>query len=736
MALAVAVFAGAVAGADGHLPLVPLSSGGLVLAGAFLARRRRLPWPALLCLGAGLLAAALAQRSLAGLAAPLRTGPVRAEVVLVGDPVPDGRGGVAVDVRHGDRRLRARCRGAAAASLAGRLAGERVMVVGEVRPSGPVEARLRHRHLAGRLAVDAVVGWRPGDGATRLANGLRRTLARGAEALPERQRSLLAGVTLGDDRAQPADMTEAFRAAGLTHLLAVSGQNVAFVLVVVAPVLTRLRFGPRLAATLVVLAGFALVTRAEPSVLRAVAMAAVAAVGAALGRPASSLRTLALGVAAMVLVDPLLATSLGFRLSVAGAAGIIVGAARLEAALPGPRWLVAPLSVTVAAQAAVSPLLVGTFGAVPLVSLPANLLAAPAAGPLMVWGLTGGLVAGLAGGTVARVLHLPSGLLLGWLDGVATAAAGWPLGDLGARHVAVLAAGVALIALRPARRTPAGPAGGPGSAARCPTADERVTTGGGGSDATGTAAGGSGRARRREEARPGRGGVHGVGGGARGSARPPDAAETGRPGRWWGALGAALVVGTLGVAAVAPLVSREPPPLERSLGLGATLWRGGGAAVLVLDGRARGDAVLGGLRREGVRRVDVVVARTASRSAGEVALLVARRWPRALVLVPAPGARPSTGGLPSGAVPVAAGTVLDVGGLRLQLERNRAGRLDVTVAPRSSGEVGARSGRGDPSVTAAAARGRPGSAAPGRYRGGRARTLSTGGGAPTYPPLS
>src|SRR5690606_7770253 len=204
---------------------------------------------------------------------------------------------------------------------------------------------------------------------------------------------------------------------------------------------------------------------------------------------------------------------------------------------------------------------------------------------------------GLAGGTVARVLHLPSGLLLGWLDGVATAAAGWPLGDLGARHVAVLAAGVALIALRPARPTAAGPAGGPGSAASWPTADERVTTGRGGSDATGTAAGGSGPARRPEEARPGQGGVHGVGGGARGSARPPDAAATGRPGRWWGALGVALVVGTLVVAAVAPLVSHEPPPLERSLGLGATLWRGGGAAVLVLDGRARGDAVLGGLRR-------------------------------------------------------------------------------------------------------------------------------------------
>ena len=103
-----------------------------------------------------------------------------------------------------------------------------------------------------------MVGWRPGGGVSRVANGLRRTLARGAEVMSDRHASLLAGLTLGDDRDQPADMTDAFRAAGLTHILAVSGQNVAFVMVLVAPVLARLRFGPRLVVTLAVLAGFAL----------------------------------------------------------------------------------------------------------------------------------------------------------------------------------------------------------------------------------------------------------------------------------------------------------------------------------------------------------------------------------------------------------------------------------------------------------------------------------------------
>ncbi len=627
--LALAVFAGALAAVDRHVPAVPIALPLVLLALAWALGRIGRPRPEVLCLCAALVAAALAQRSLAGLEAPLATGPVRAEIALVGDPVPDGRGGVTVDVRLEGRRLRGVARQSAASALDDRLAGERVTIVGRVQPPGPIEQLLRHRHLAGRLAIDTVVGWRAGDGATRLANGLRRTLARGAESLPDRQRSLLAGVTLGDDRAQPADMTDAFRAAGLTHLLAVSGQNVAFVMVIAAPLLTRLRFGPRLAATLVVLAMFALVTRAEPSVLRATAMASVAAVGGALGRPASTVRTLALGVAGMLLIDPLLATSLGFRLSVAGAGGIVVGAARLEDLLPGPRWLAAPLSVTLAAQAAVSPLLVATFGSVPLASLPANLLAVPAAGPLMVWGLTGGLLAGIAGGPVANLLHLPTRVLLAWLEGVATAAARWPLGDLRGAHLAGLAAATAMLAL------------GRNLAGRRDARSRPIAAGAFDGDA--------------------RSGIAGVL-------------------RTTGGLVATAVV----VLTIVPLGGAPAARLEQPLGIGAVLWRGGGA-VVVLDGRARDDVVLAGLRRERVERVDVVILRTTARAGADVVETLRRRWPALVVLAPrleatAPGDRRA--GVEGGVSPPT-GTVIDIGTLRLTVESNTAGRLDVHIAPRA-----------------------------------------------------
>ena len=70
--------------------------------------------------------------------------------------------------------------------------------------------------------------------------------SRGGSHLPATERALVAGFLLGDTRALPTEVEEEFRAAGLTHLLAVSGANVAFVLALVAPVLRRLALRTRL----------------------------------------------------------------------------------------------------------------------------------------------------------------------------------------------------------------------------------------------------------------------------------------------------------------------------------------------------------------------------------------------------------------------------------------------------------------------------------------------------------
>lgn len=170
-------------------------------------------------------------------------------------------------------------------------------------------------------------------------------------------------------------------------------------------------------AALGLIVGFGVMTRFEPSVLRASTMAALAVSGAALGRPESSLRLVAAAVAVLVLIDPLLVRSVGFQLSVAATVGIVVLGPRIARALPGPRSVAQALSVTVAAQVAVAPLLVPRFGGVPVVAVVANLVAAPVAGLITMWGLPAGLLAGLVGGPVAVVVHLPTRVGIAWVAG-------------------------------------------------------------------------------------------------------------------------------------------------------------------------------------------------------------------------------------------------------------------------------------------------------------------------------
>ena len=426
-----ALAAAAGAWASVRLPLWPMAAVTVV---GVVARR-----PMVVIVGVALAASALGARAEGGLRPPA-VGEWRGTATLVSDP-SDAFGGVRVDVRIMGKRVEAQARGRPAARLRLRLAGEQVAMAGELRPV-PESARpyLSRRHIGARLVVAEVGGWEPGNGPSRLANGIRRTLLAGVDSLPADRRALYAGFVLGDDRGQPVEITDDFRAAGLTHLLVVSGQNVAFVLALLSPLLTRLRLGPRLAVGLVLLLLFGVLTRWEPSVLRAEAMAGLALLSSTMGRPVSGLRILALAVTGLLLIDPLLVGSLGFLLSVGASAGILLLARPLAALLPGPRPLAQALGVTLAAQVGVAPVLVPVFDGLPVASLPANLLAVPVAGPLMMWGLAAGLPAGIVGGPLARLVHVPTEMLVAWVAAVARWGAGLPLGRVRLPHLILLVA--------------------------------------------------------------------------------------------------------------------------------------------------------------------------------------------------------------------------------------------------------------------------------------------------------
>ncbi len=357
---------------------------------------------------------------------------------IVTDPERQGAATRAV-VEVGGRRYLASGWGSAGWALSQTRAGERVHVEGRVAPYGGTRERIAALHTAHRLSLEV---FEPLDGGAwhwQVANKYRSLVDGGAASLGGARRSLFTGLVYGDDRGQDPLVAADFRSAGLTHLLAVSGQNVAYVLTLLAPLLRRLGPRARWAASLVALALFITATRVEPSVLRASVMAAMVVTSRVLGRESSPRRSLSLAVLILVLVDPFLASSVAFRLSVAASAGIVVLTPRLVDVLVGPKWLREPLAVTLGAQLAVAPIMIATFGPVSVATLPANLLAGPVAGLVMMWGMTAGALAGLVGGAPARLLHLPTRVMLWWLETVARFSATAPLPRLGlAGIVAVL----------------------------------------------------------------------------------------------------------------------------------------------------------------------------------------------------------------------------------------------------------------------------------------------------------
>jgi competence protein ComEC len=310
-------------------------------------------------------------------------------------------------------------------------AGDHVRLEGTFGPLEGFDVRSRWRHAVARFDANELRGFRSStDVLARVANTARGWVLGGTTTLPSTERALLAGFLLGDTRALPTTVVDEFRAAGLSHLLAVSGENVAFVLALVGPMLRRLPRSARLVATFAVLAVFGAMTRWEPSVLRAEAMVACAVVALHLGRPARAVRTLALAATVLLLVDPFLLHSVGFLLSCGASLGIAGLGPVIARGLRGPDWFRESLATTTAAQLGVAPVLLSVFGSIPLVAVPANLLAVPIAGPLTTWGLGAGILGGLIGRwtpALARLVQLPTRWLADAILGIAHGASRVPI---------------------------------------------------------------------------------------------------------------------------------------------------------------------------------------------------------------------------------------------------------------------------------------------------------------------
>jgi ComEC/Rec2-related protein len=251
------------------------------------------------------------------------------------------------------------------------------------------EARRRAGAQA-ELATDTVEATPP-TGLAAVAASIRSGLRAAGQRIAPEPAGLIRGLTIGDTDGLSRSTIERFRRAGLSHLLAVSGSNVAIVLGGIAVVVARLRFHARVTAGVAALFLFVLVVGPDASVLRAAAMGGVGLMALASGRQAEPLHALGVALMTIILLRPQIVFSVGLHLSLAATAGIILWASRIEQRVALPRLVSLPLAVTLSAQIGVLPVLVGVFGQASLVAPVTNLLAAAAVGPATVFGLIGAL---------------------------------------------------------------------------------------------------------------------------------------------------------------------------------------------------------------------------------------------------------------------------------------------------------------------------------------------------------
>jgi len=300
----------------------------------------------------------------------------------------------------------------------------------------------------------------------RASGRVRVALRQSVSGLPSDRRVLVPALVDGDDAGLDPSLQDDFRTTGLTHLLAVSGTNltlvVGFALVVARWLRVRGRWLYVVGAAGI--AGFVLVARAEPSVLRAAVMGTVALVGMGVNGRDRGTRTLGVATVVLLLIDPALATAFGFALSVLATAGILLLAPGWRDALARwlPRWLAEAVAVPAAAQLACTPLIAVISGQVSLVAVLANLLAAPAVGPATVLGLVGGLVT-LVVPSVGRLVGAGAGWCVAWIIEVArhtaalpTPAIGWGSGPVAIASLVVVSAGAAVLGPRLIRRRTTG----------------------------------------------------------------------------------------------------------------------------------------------------------------------------------------------------------------------------------------------------------------------------------------
>ena len=298
--------------------------------------------------------------------------------------------------------------------------GGRLEVLGELRLPRPASNGFDERAWLRRQGVHVVLKadrWRlvgRRGGLAGLGDALHRDVARAVgRGLSGERRALVEGFVLGEDQGLSDNLRRDFRASGLYHLLAVSGQNVAYVAAAALGLVWLLGL-PRLVGHAFAVASIGAYVAAvgfQPSVVRAGIAGVLASLAWMTARRRDRWYALLVGATGLLAWNPYLVRDAGFELSFAAVLAIFTLAPRIRVRLDGwplPDWLAETIAISTACGVATAPIAWFQFHQVPLLTVPANALAAPVVAPLLWLGLASVGIDSVAPGIAAT---------LNWLNG-------------------------------------------------------------------------------------------------------------------------------------------------------------------------------------------------------------------------------------------------------------------------------------------------------------------------------
>jgi competence protein ComEC len=392
---------------DPALPALGAAPVAVITLAALSPCEKNRHWPALAWLGTVALTAALAGLLAGG-----------ARVHAIDRGALQARAGVHASLagfvaavprrNHGEVDVRVDSPGGRVLVVAREPVGE-LPVGSEVRAAGVLQepepwraAYLRRQGIAMTLRADRIdrgPARRGGFNGWTDEVRLRAETALG-RGMPEREAALARGFVLGQDDRIDGRTRDDFQRSNLTHLLAVSGENVILLGVLAWPLLALfgLPLRARLVGTLCLIAIYVPVTGAGPSIQRAGVMGAAGLVAALADRPRARWYAVLLAAGATLAVNPRADGDVGWQLSFAAVVGIMLWAKRLAAMLSGEaerrsarHALAEAVAVTASATVATAPLMASAFDQFSPAALPANVLAAPAVAPAMWLGMLTGI---------------------------------------------------------------------------------------------------------------------------------------------------------------------------------------------------------------------------------------------------------------------------------------------------------------------------------------------------------